>query len=535
MDTGNLPNIDSISPFGVSKRYVLAVRGAVATYARFGVGMVATLVITPIAISYLGQEGYGLWAAFGGILGYVGLLGFGVPAAAPKFVAHYQALKDHKNLNSLISTLLVIYVAMSLLAFIASAGLSLFLPALFKLPPELAAAGRTAFIIAGVTLAFSFPVSLLSGIIMGHQRVDAANVIWTGSNLVNFFGVVATLRLGFGLPGMAVAGLLSVIFTAIADLLFVRQSLPHIWVKLGPFANIMAKQTLSFSGYLFIISVGAQVVFATDNILIASFLGVATVTAYAITYQLVNVCIQLVSRVGDALFPAFAELHALQSGVGMWQSYLMATRISLSIGVAFMVVLAAAGEDFIGWWVGPKNFAGGQVLTLFLLLLLFRGPVHIAVVVLSAAGRVRAMTAANVTEAVLNLSLSLLLVRPFGVLGVALGTIIAQAFTNAWWLPWYTNRFLGLGQKVYIKNAILEPLLIGVPCGLISLLLAQLSLTGLLAVVVKVIVLLSVYVITFLALGCSSEERRAYLSVLNAAARLKRPPYESKEVQGTIA
>jgi hypothetical protein len=52
---------------------------------------------------------------------------------------------------------------------------------------------------------------------------------------------------------------------------------------------------------------------------------------------------------------------------------------------------------------------------------------------------------------VLNLVFSLMLVRWFGLLGIALGTMTAQMLTNNWYAPHVSLRRLGIGASSYLR------------------------------------------------------------------------------------
>jgi O-antigen/teichoic acid export membrane protein len=66
-------------------------------------------------------------------------------------------------------------------------------------------------------------------------------------------------------------------------------------------------------------------------------------------------------------------------------------------------------------------------------------------VLLNATGRTRGLVSWGLGGAALNLALSLALVRPLGVAGVALGTLLAALATTTWYVPWAAGRALAMG------------------------------------------------------------------------------------------
>src|SRR5262249_21997701 len=82
--------------------------------------------------------------------------------------------------------------------------------------------------------------------------------------------------------------------------------------------------------------------------------------------------------------------------------------------------------EFIGWWIDPSyEKPSGTVLQILMVSCLFFLPIRgVAQVMLIGMGKPRTPTFAFVMAGILNLILSIVLIRPFGLAGVALGTAI---------------------------------------------------------------------------------------------------------------
>jgi O-antigen/teichoic acid export membrane protein len=106
--------------------------------------------------------------------------------------------------------------------------------------------------------------------------------------------------------------------------------------------------------------------------------------------------------------------------------FLKWSKIALSLTMMAGLFLIVLGPRFIGWWIGPsfEGPAGGvlQILTISSLIFL---PVRgVALPILIGVGHPKAPTVAFAIAGVVNLGLSILLIRPYGLTGVALGTAI---------------------------------------------------------------------------------------------------------------
>jgi O-antigen/teichoic acid export membrane protein len=65
------------------------------------------------------------------------------------------------------------------------------------------------------------------------------------------------------------------------------------------------------------------------------------------------------------------------------------------------------------------------------------------------------------TEALCNVALSVALIRPFGILGVALGTMIPAVVFNAFLVPATACRLIGIPVVGFITSTALRPLAAG--------------------------------------------------------------------------
>src|SRR5690606_23414720 len=124
------------------------------------------------------------------------------------------------------------------------------------------------------------------------------------------------------------------------------------------------------------------------------------------------------------------------------------TDVSLVVGIVAAAAGFAANGAFVAVWAGPENYAGPAVDAFFaanLALHLWILPQRAA---LTAGWRLRRQVAVRLAEAALNLALSILLVRAWGLAGVAAGTTLAALATSAWLLPRLAAEALG-GRRAF--------------------------------------------------------------------------------------
>jgi O-antigen/teichoic acid export membrane protein len=119
------------------------------------------------------------------------------------------------------------------------------------------------------------------------------------------------------------------------------------------------------------------------------------------------------------------------------------------------VFLIMLGPAFIGWWISPDfKQPSGQVLMILMISCFVFLPVRgVALPVVMGLGKPRIPTIAFLASGVLNLVLSLLLARPYGLAGVAIGTAIPNVLFAAVVLV-VACRELGISLARYVSYVV---------------------------------------------------------------------------------
>ncbi len=498
----------------------LIIRGIYVNYLHLFVGFLAVFILTPIMIRYLGQTAYGLWAVFYSSIGYFALFDFGMNTAVAKYTAEYRAKDQKENLTKLVSTTFTAFIFISCFIVLICIVITPFVPGLFKIPESLISEGKTTFLIMGFNVALMLLGGVFGNIIYGYQRVDIWKTFSIIQLIANALFTILLLRLGFGLTGVAVAYILSTLTLISLYLLFLHRSKYGIVVNPRLADAKIFKETAPYSIRTFLLGITNRLLNYTDYIVIGIFLGAISVTPYEIVYKLCFLATYSFSVISSTIFPRFSKLYALGDIEGLRGLYLKTVKVSVGIMMPVTIFLLFFGCEFINLWVGPGNFAGMKIL----LVLLLMNFIHVvgtpAASLLQGIGKNREFVYSEVINAVLNLALSIVLIRSMGLIGVALGTLVASLCTSAWFIPMLACKYTELPVKTYIKHSILPPLLVGVVVGGIvwifkdNLFTANnffyLGLNGILIVVV--------YIVIYLCLGSTREERKMYYRLLQIKA-----------------
>jgi O-antigen/teichoic acid export membrane protein len=88
---------------------------------------------------------------------------------------------------------------------------------------------------------------------------------------------------------------------------------------------------------------------------------------------------------------------------------------------------------------------------------------YVSALVLAGMAKHRLLAYFIMAEGLVNVILSIILVRKIGLIGVAWGTVVPDIICMAVIVPWYTLRILNLSVREYILRALMGPAISALP------------------------------------------------------------------------
>jgi O-antigen/teichoic acid export membrane protein len=437
--------------------------------------------LSPYVVNRLGSLYYGIWALLGEFTGYLWLFDFGVRESIIKFVAQYHATGENEQLERTVNAALFMYMGIAALAFVASLGMALVLPFVFSIPPESVTTARWTLILTGAAIAQGFVFNVFIGVLMGLQRyymVVRMSVVFT---MIRAGLIVAALSNGLGLVALGAIQLIVGTMVGVMVVIFTKQSLPWYRPRVVRPAREELTRVFGYAKYVFGNNIGEKVVFRTDALIIGIFLPVASLAYYAIAGSLVKYMQQLVFTMASVLNPVSSTLDAKGDSSGLRVLFLSSSKAAVLIGLPVAIGFEVLGTAFIGLWMGPAYAeTAGQILAVLAATHLLGLPHFCALTVLYGLGKHSIMAKWRAVEAVANLGISIVLVQRYGLIGVALGTLISHVVIACVILPHAMTRLLDLRLRDYYVSTYVRPFIAGLPfaaaCYFIAVMVAPASL-----------------------------------------------------------
>ncbi|MGA8507756.1 MAG: flippase [Candidatus Sulfotelmatobacter sp.] len=438
-----------------------------------GVNVLVGIFLSPYILHRLGDEAFGLWILIFSVTGYYGLFDLGIRSSIVRYVAKYSATEEHDELNGLVNTAMFGYSGIGIVAMAVTLIATYYVNSIFRIPTEFVVTARWLLLMVGTSVSLGFPLGVFSGILEGLQRFYLLNFTSISSTLIRALFIVIALRHGRGLLTVALITLALPLLSALVNAAAVFRNL-RLRLGFRYVSRSSLRRIASYSGTTFLIIMAGRLRFKTDALVIGTFVSATAITFFTIGSRLVDYASEVVSSLAQLFVPMSSQSHATGDLDGLRRIFVVGNRACAFIIFPITAILTILGKSIIEAWVGPKYVATSYPV---LLVLLYPTTLMLAQ---SASGRTlwgmakhRTWAWVVLAEGASNLILSVILVRPYGILGDAIGTAIPLTCSMIFFLPRHLCRLLGIKLTTYLHRAFVLPLVLCVPMVVVLLLMQR--------------------------------------------------------------
>jgi len=428
-------------------------RNAAWNYIGFVINVGTNFLLFPFVVSHVGETAAGIWLLLGSLTGYMGLLELGLVPSLTQHVAAALGADTRDEVDRAVSTALFVLSGMMLLA-LQALWLVPVLSQLLNVPQALQHEARLVFAVSLAGVALRMPLAAFQAVLLGCQRQDRCNQLWIVLAGVKALATVALILSGLGVLAIVIMEAVAHLFAGLLQVRWVRQELPALTLSWRLVDRAHARVLVGFGGTVLAMNLCSLVIEQTDRLVIGIFLPVYYVTHYAAAWKLYMLAFSLPTILLQAFAPVAAHLYGQGDRAQLRDIFLRMTKYAVAIALPLSAGLGLASGVLLRAWMGPA-FSDARILVQVLLIAFavtaFNHAGYSALLGMRRVGRL--LTVYYVPQAVLNLGLSLLLVRPLGPLGVALGTMIAALALEYFYLR-YVLREIDVTWRAFFTGAV---------------------------------------------------------------------------------
>ncbi len=321
------------------------------SYALVGTNVLYTLISVPLALKYLSEAEFGLWALTLQVAGYVALIDLGMGSSVARILIDHKDDRANGRYGGVIKSGFLVGLAQGAICLVVGMSLVWFLGGWLKVRVDLRHDFLWLMIGQVVLTAATFLTRMFVQILFAWQRMDVSNY----SGIVQLVIGLAVMWMGFAV-GLGVFSLLAgavaswvcgvtISFVACRRLGFWPQ--PGEW---GPTSREQFRELFSYGADVFLITLGGQLITSSQTILVSRQLGLEAAALWSVMTKAFTVASQAVWRIISYAMPALAEMMVRKENDRLWERY-RSLFITVSVGSGISAVLfAACNRLFVQVW-----------------------------------------------------------------------------------------------------------------------------------------------------------------------------------------
>ncbi len=478
--------------------------GAVLSYLGIAVYILVGLLYTPWMIRVIGKDDYGLYTLAYSIIALF-VFDFGISAAIQRFVAKYLAEGNKEKVNHCVSLVYRLYLYIDAAILLILAGVYFLIPYIYR---ELTAIQisrlEVVFVMAGLFSVISFPFIPLNGILSAHEKFVQLKTCDLLSKVLTVCINVACLLCGGGLYALVLTNVLVGLFVIVLKFIIVRRQ-TDIDIQIGYQDKSEMRLLLSFSGWTTVVALCQRCIFNIAPSILGMFAGTAVIAVLGISISLEAYTYTFASALNGLFLPKISRI--LNDKGDVLPLMVRVGRIQILTLGLIMIGFLIVGHDFIHAWLGD-GYEEAYMCTLMLITPAFMLlPADIADQTLIASGNVKYRAYVYVIMAVVNIPLSVIMTKYWGLKGLAISIFIAYMVRNvAMYYVYYSKLHINVWQ--FIRDSYIK-MLPGLFLSAVSAYMFSsfLNLGGWYDVAVKASVVVTCYAIGMGMLAMNKEER----------------------------
>lgn len=490
--------------------------GAILSYVGIVVYILVGLLYTPWMIKVIGKDDYGLYTLAYSIVALF-VFDFGISAAIQRFVAKYLAEGSKEKVNHCISLVYRLYIYIDAAIFIVLVAVYFLIPYIYR---ELTAVQisrlEVVFAMAGLFSVVSFPFIPLNGILSAHEKFVQLKTCDLLSKVLTVSINVACLFCGGGLYALVLTNVLVGLFVITMKFAIVHRQ-TDIKVQFSYHDSSEMHLLLSFSGWTTVVALCQRCIFNIAPSILGMFAGAAVIAVLGVSISLEAYTYTFACALNGLFLPKISRI--LYDKGDILPLMIRVGRIQiLTLGI-ILIGFLVVGNDFIMTWLG-SGYEDAYVCTLLLItpafLLL---PADIADQTLIASGKVKYRAFVFLIMAVVNIPLSVVMTKYYGLKGLAASIFIAYMVRNlALFYVYYAKLHVNVMKFAYESYMKMLPGLL-VSGGCAYLFASFLNVSGWTGVADRIAIVSACYIIGMGMLAINKEEKKIINNIIRRVCK----------------
>lgn len=396
-------------------------------------GFLSPFILTPLIISHIGQTEFGIYAIVLGFIGTFGLLDFSFSASFIKFISEHYNRKQYDELNRTINTGLFFYIFFTAAICIVVVIFARQILGLINIPPELFELAEFSLYISLIIFFIATSSTIFVSVLISVQKMYLNSIIGLIINIFNFVITYILLISGFGLKGILYAQLGAVTISVFFNVYLALKEVPEIRIRFSFLDKRTFRSMGSFGLQMQVSRFSAFLSEKYDEFLLGYFSSLGNVTFFNLANRVTRLGKFFPLQLFQQVAPVAAELNANKDEHRLNELFFEATKYLTVFSAPIFLFIFIFAELLITTWLGT-----GYEMTIYLLRILAIGQLVNLLVsapgnsIIPNLGVPKYLMYEGIISLAVNLVLSFVLIKYYGIVGAAIGTTAATLIASTY-------------------------------------------------------------------------------------------------------
>lgn len=394
-----------------------------------------------IFLDYLGSEILGLNTTAQNLLGFLNIAELGIGAAVGYCLYKPLYEKDWRTINNIVSVQGWLYRRVAWIVIVGAAVLMCFFPMIFAKAQVPLWYTYGSFIALLTSALLGYFINYKQIVLSADQKEYKVTICTQSVKLLKIIlQLSAIMLLPHGYVWWMVLEMVMAIVTSVFLSLTIKKEYPWLHAKVSTGAKIRKRypEIIIKTKQLFFHKIGSFVLSQTSPIIIYAYASLTLVAIYGNYMLLVTGMTALMNAMMNGIMASVGNLVAEGDKRRIKEAFWELTTLRMWLSSALSFALFTLGTPMVSLWVG-KEYTLPTLPFALMTLLAYIGMARSNDFFLNAYGLFQDIWA-PMTEAGLNLGLSIILGYFFGLPGILCGVLISQLIIICGWKPYFLYR-----------------------------------------------------------------------------------------------
>lgn len=406
--------------------------GIVLSYVSMIMEVFSTLLLTPYIIRTLGQAEYGVFRLSMAINAYLSLLELGIGNAIVRYIAKFRVEGNTEKQSGFLGVVTVFYLAISVVALIVGVVLVCIFPTVFAkgLSAKEIYLGQKLLSITIINTAVSLVTVPFINVLIAYERFSATKGASIIQIVLRIIFTFLAVKIGMGSVGIVTVNLVMTILCRAFFVYYVFNVL-KIRPKFKRMESSFIKEIIAYSSLILLQMIATQINSSVDQVLIGSMVISSSVVlaVYSVGTQLVQYFQSIGMAFTGVLMPGIVSLVEKKASSKMLLDEMVRIgRIIFMVLILIWSGFIVCGREFVVLWAGKENEQAFLVALILMTAYTFVLTESVGTQILWARNEHKEQAILKIAIVLLNILLTIILIKWQPLLGATIGTFISLVF-----------------------------------------------------------------------------------------------------------